>query len=150
MKKIKYIRSFGAIGACIGTISAEFLVMFYQVINVRKELDLKKMMKLLFKYLIKGLIMFVYIIVIGLIVNKVYLKLIIQVGGAIILYFLMCKDYILYDFLGKKKRECYLIQFSLFCFLYFLVINKLIPDKRTINARNANFTQSICIQKSPP
>lgn len=99
-----FIRSFGAIGACIGTISAEFLVMFYQVINVRKELDLKKMMKLLFKYLIKGLIMFVYIIVIGLIVNKVYLKLIIQVGGAIILYFLMCKDYILYDFLGKKKR----------------------------------------------
>jgi hypothetical protein len=37
-----FIKKFGAIGACIGTVAAEFTVMLYQVIATRKEISYKK------------------------------------------------------------------------------------------------------------
>lgn len=45
-----FIPRYGATGACIGTIAAEFSVMFYQIYSTRKDLN--------YKYLIKQLLLF--------------------------------------------------------------------------------------------
>lgn len=98
------IKKFGALGACVGTITAEFSVMFYQLVKVRKEIDILNMIKLLFKYTIKGLLMFIVIINIGKLITNIYIKLLIQIISAIIIYFILCHKYIINDFLGRKNN----------------------------------------------
>ena len=56
-----FIPKFAAIGACIGTIIAEFFVMFYQMISVRKALPVGKYYKFSIAYLIKSLLMYAII-----------------------------------------------------------------------------------------
>lgn len=99
-----FIRKFGALGACIGTVAAEFSVMLYQLIRVRNDIDILKMFKILCKYLFKGLIMFVIIFIIGKFINNIYIKLISQILIAVTIYFLLCRKYIIYDFLGRNKN----------------------------------------------
>ena len=48
-----FIKSLGAIGACIGTIAAEASVMFYQIIATRKAIDYKKVFLSIFALIIK-------------------------------------------------------------------------------------------------
>lgn len=99
-----FIPKFGAYGACIGTVAAEFSVMFYQLIKVRKEIDIVKMFKLLTSYIFKGFIMLLTIIFIPELINNKVISLIIQFVVAIIVYFLLNYKYILFDFLGLKMK----------------------------------------------
>ncbi len=55
------IPKYGVIGATIGTIFAEFSVMLYQTIAVRKELEIKKYLIHPLKYTISGIIMYIII-----------------------------------------------------------------------------------------
>lgn len=98
------IRKYGAVGACIGTIVAEFSVMLYQIIKTREIIDFKLNIRNLLKYMLKGIIIYIYIIIMNTIgINNVYIKLFIQILGSMIIYFVLNMSYIKYDFLGRKK-----------------------------------------------
>ena len=98
------IRTYGAVGACIGTIVAEFSVMLYQIIKTREIIDFKLNIRNLLKYMLKGIIIYIYIIILNNVgINNVYIKLFIQVLGSVIIYFMFNIRYIRYDFLGRKK-----------------------------------------------
>lgn len=53
------MRRYQAVGACIGTILAEFFVMFYQTMMVGKELPIFNYIKISITYLLKSIIMFI-------------------------------------------------------------------------------------------
>ena len=97
------IKSYGAYGACVGTILAEFLLMFYQVINTKNDIDYRKVLTILFKYFCKSVIIGILIFIFGYFINNIMLKLILQIAITIILYILLNYKYIKYDFLGKKE-----------------------------------------------
>ena len=98
------IRKYGAVGACIGTIVAEFFVMLYQIIKTREIIDFRLNIRNLLKYMLKGIIIYIYIIIMNNIgINNVYIKLFIQILGSMIIYFVLNISYIKYDFLGRKK-----------------------------------------------
>ena len=100
------IRKYGAVGACIGTIVAEFSVMLYQIIKTREIIDFKLNIMNLLKYMLKGIIIYIYIYIIilnNIGINNVYIKLFIQILGSMIIYFVLNMSYIKYDFLGRKK-----------------------------------------------
>ena len=98
------IRKYGAVGACIGTIVAEFSVMLYQIIKTREIIDFKLNTRNLLKYMLKGIIIYIYIIILNNIgINNMYIKLFMQVLGSVIIYFMLNIRYIRYDFLGRKK-----------------------------------------------
>ena len=55
-----FIPKFASIGACFGTIVAEFIVMAYQTFVVRKNLPIKKYLQNIAPFFIKSLIMFCF------------------------------------------------------------------------------------------
>ena len=101
---IIFIKKYGAYGACIGTICAEFTVMIYQVIKTINIIDYKQMICILFNYTIKSFIMVSIIYLLGHFIGNIYLKLALQIITAIIVYFILNYKYIIYDFLGKKAK----------------------------------------------
>lgn len=90
-----FIPRFSSLGACIGTIMAEFVVMFYQTYVLRKELNIKKYLKDSSTFLIKSLIMFIIVILIGKIIedNK-FIRIIVQVSVGILIYIILNIRYI--------------------------------------------------------
>ena len=99
-----FIKKYGALGACIGTIAAEFTVMLYQVISTRKVINYFKVFKIGVPFFIQSVIVGIIIYSIGLVISNIYLKLAIQVVIAIIIYIIINHDYIIYDFFGRKKK----------------------------------------------
>ena len=89
------INKYNAIGACIATIFAEFFVMIYQVIKVRKEISINKYIKISLIYFLKALIMFVMVININYLQLNVMIKLIIQITSGIIIYGILNYNYII-------------------------------------------------------
>lgn len=88
------IPKFQSIGACIGTILAEFTVMFYQTLSVRGELNISKYLKEILPFFLKTIIMFVIIYSINFInINKV-IKLGIQVIAGVGIYLIINIRYI--------------------------------------------------------
>ncbi len=96
------IPKYGAYGACIGTLVAEFSVMIYQIIKTKKELDFSKVFNTMFIYVTKALIMSAFIIIIGLLIKNLYIKLILQLLIACVVYVIFNYKYIIYDFFGRK------------------------------------------------
>lgn len=93
-----FITKYGAVGACIGTISAEFIVMFYQSWVIRKELNLLKYIKDSIKFIIRSIIMFIIIIAIGKVLPiDGLLKICFQIVIAVTVYGLLNIKYIYYD-----------------------------------------------------
>ncbi len=89
-----FIPKLGSIGACIGTIAAEFIVMLYQTISVRKELNIKKYIKNITPFFIKSLIMFIFIYpIVFLNINSIT-KIIFQILLGGLIYILLNFKYI--------------------------------------------------------
>lgn len=80
------IRRFGAIGASIGTVVAEFSVTAVQAYFVRKDFNLLKIIKLSKNYLISSVIMFIICSLLGYIKIKGSAILIIQVFAGVMTY----------------------------------------------------------------
>lgn len=99
-----FIKKYGALGACIGTIAAEFTVMLYQVVSTRRVINYFKVFKIGMPFFIQSVIVGIIIYSIGLVISNIYLKLAIQVVIAIIIYIIINHDYIIYDFFGRKKK----------------------------------------------
>lgn len=102
---IMFIRKFGSIGACIGTIFTELVIMLYQVINTRKNINYKNIFLQLFSFIFSALIMSVSIIFIGYFIKNLILKFIVQISISIVIYFILTYKYILFDFLGIKEKK---------------------------------------------
>ena len=98
-----FIPKYNSIGACIGTITAEFVVMFYQSWVVRKELPLKEYIQSTRRIFINSVIMFIIIILVGKIfTNNIIIKVIVQVFVGIHIYILLNIKYIFFS-LGLNR-----------------------------------------------
>ena len=96
------IPKLASIGASIGTVIAESVVMIYQAILVRKELPIYNYIKRIFGFLAKSIIMFLCIYFLKFLpLSDIYL-LTIQVLLGIIIYSLLNKKYI-YEVLGIEN-----------------------------------------------
>ncbi len=99
-----FIEMYGSYGACIGTLSTEFVVMLYQILKTRKEINYKKMLKDLLITLLKGTIMAIIIYIVGLLIPNVYTKLISQILLGISIYFALNYHYIIGEFFNKEGK----------------------------------------------
>ena len=97
------INKFGAYGACIGTIAAEYFVMLYQTIKVKSELNISGYSKLLFKCLIKDVGIMVIAYSFGKLFDVIHVRLMVQIFLAILLYVGLNYRFIVFEFLGKKN-----------------------------------------------
>lgn len=102
------IPNFGALGAVLGTILAEFTVAFVQTIMVRKELDFILYMKNGFPFLLFGIIMFIIVRICGNIEFSSIIILALQIAiGAIVYltfsltYLIITKNQMTIDLLSK-------------------------------------------------
>lgn len=100
-----FIPLFGAIGACIGTIAAEFSIVVYQTIFVRKELEIKKYFLTYFIMLVKGALGMILIYLSGRWVEGQVLRVSIQATVFVISFIILNKNLIFKEFLGLKKRK---------------------------------------------
>lgn len=100
-----FIKKFGAYGACIGTILAEFIVMLYQIIFTKNVIDYSKVFSVFGEYVFKSIVMIIEIILIGKIVENLYVRLIVQVAVSVVTYILINYKYIKYDFLGVSNEK---------------------------------------------
>lgn len=108
-----FIPKFYSIGACIGTIAAEAIVMIYQTLSVRRELPLGLYFKKIIPYFIKAFIMFIIIYPLNLIEMNSMIRLLLQVIIGGIIYFILNFKYILslininkiLSKLGLKRRK---------------------------------------------
>ena len=82
------INLYGAIGAAIGTVIAEFIVSFSQLIFLRKKLNIVKMLIACKDYLIASLIMFLCCIPISYFINSNFICIIVNVGVGAFIYLL--------------------------------------------------------------
>lgn len=89
-----FIPMYGSIGACIGTIAAEFLVMFIQVFFIRKELPIKQYIIDIIPFLLKSLIMLLFVYSINYLKITALIKIIIQIIIGCSVYSILNLNYI--------------------------------------------------------
>ena len=99
------ISKFGAYGACVGTIAAEYFVMIHQTIKIKSELDIKRYSVLLLECLIKDIGIMVIAYSFGKLFSNIYIRLIAQISLAVLLFFGLNYRYIVFGFLGKKNAN---------------------------------------------
>lgn len=95
------IGRYGAYGACIGTVAAEYFVMLYQTICVRKELDIFKYAKLLVEDLVSAGIIMGIASCVGRFFTTAVNRLIVNILVAVLLFIVLYSKYILREFLGR-------------------------------------------------
>lgn len=85
-----FIKSLGAIGACIGTIAAEASVMFYQIVATRKSIDYKKVFLSIFALIIKcAIAASICVVLVNLLKVQGILKIILALSVFSVLYILV-------------------------------------------------------------
>ena len=105
---ISLIWKYGAIGASIGTVIAEFMVTAVQMYFVRKDFNIWKIVKSSKNYLMASLIMFVICLVIRSIVRKPYFSMALQVIIGMISYLtilLVLEDKFIYDIIDRIRKK---------------------------------------------
>ena len=100
---INFIPRYGATGAGIGTIAAEFTVMLYQIIATKNIVNYFEVFKIGIPFFIQSIIIGVFISFIGNMINTTFTKIIVQIIIAIIIYVMINHNYIIYDFFGRQK-----------------------------------------------
>ncbi len=88
------IPKYASIGACYGTIAAEFIVMFYQTFSIKSELPIKKYLNDILPFFIKALIMFGFVMLIGMLHFERIYVILLQVLIGFIIYFILNYKYI--------------------------------------------------------
>ena len=91
---LAFIPKFGSIGACYGTILAEFFVMLYQLVSLRDELPISTYLKEILPYFIKSIIMFSIILLINYLDIKNAYIIILQILCGIFIYFILNIKYV--------------------------------------------------------
>lgn len=103
------IPKYESVGAAIGTIFAEFFVMFYQILAVRNELPVIEYLKNVSIFFAKSLIMFFFVLLIKLFKLSPILTIILQITIGGLIYVLLNIKYIneiidIKKILNKKIR----------------------------------------------
>ena len=96
------IPRFGAIGACVGTVLAEFYVMLYQSIICRTELELKKYMVLLLKYSLHSVFIILVAYLAAYKFDNHLISLFVKFTVSILLFVIIERKFLWYSFLGRK------------------------------------------------
>lgn len=102
------IWNYGALGASIGTVVAEFTVTLVQIIIVRKEFEFKKIFKLAINYIIASIIMFIVCKIVSVIPLNEIISLIIQVLAGIATYgliLIILKEKFVLNILRQLKEK---------------------------------------------
>lgn len=97
------IPKYASYGASIGTIVAEFIVMLYQIMMTKNDLNYRRIGFIGIKYFIKSVIMGSVIYIIGYFIDNSLIKLLIQILVAGVIYFICTYKYIKNDFFGKNN-----------------------------------------------
>lgn len=101
-----FIPKLGAVGAAIGTVIAELLVFLIQIIFIYKILDKLKLIKLFFKYLLCGVLMFLACYLVGVQLGATFLSTVIQIIIGMLVYFailFVIEDKFLLNVMDKGK-----------------------------------------------
>ena len=99
------IGKYDSYGACVGTIVAEYFVMLYQTIKVKAELEIGKYSVLLFEFIIKDVGIMVIAYSFGKLFGSIYIRLIVELFLAVLLFLGLNYKYIVFEFLGKEKAN---------------------------------------------
>ncbi len=83
------IPKYGAIGAIVSSVMAEFLILFIQLNDIKKEVDIHIVYQGCLKYILFGLIMFVPIYVIGIKLSSTIITTFLQVICGTIIYIIL-------------------------------------------------------------
>lgn len=105
---ISLIWNYGAIGASIGTVIAEFTVTLVQMFFIRKDFNIWKIIKSSRNYLFASGIMFVVCLVIKSIVRKPYFSMALQVaiGGIVYLTILIIlEDKFVFEIIDRIRKK---------------------------------------------
>ena len=97
-----FINLYGAVGACIGTILAEFAIAIFQTISVWNDLDITIYISDLLLNIIKAILMGIIIVCIAHFIKPIIVRIILDIFVAIILFVVMDREYIFNIFLCKK------------------------------------------------
>jgi len=99
------IKHFASIGASIATVIAEFAVTLTQFVLIRKEIKIKDVIKITYKYIIASIVMFIFSTMIGYFIDNNLLSIIIQCSISIFIYFsllIILKD----ELIMKLMKKC--------------------------------------------
>ena len=105
------IPKFNSIGASIGTVLAEFTVMFIQTISIKKYLPIQEYVKNNYKFLVKAIIMFCVLYHLNFVNMNKIINMILQIGVGIIIYYILNYRYIFklinFDkiFINRRKDD---------------------------------------------
>ena len=102
------IWKYGAIGAAIGTILAEFIVTTIQFYFVRREIKISKVLLISKKYLISGLLMFAVCYTMGRFINTGKILIVVQVLVGAFIYLgslIVLKERFVFDFMNSFKNK---------------------------------------------
>lgn len=98
-----FIKKYGAVGACIGTIIAEFSIAIYQTVFVFKELQIPAYIRDLVKSLAAACFAGIVIASLRLLISQMILRILLQVLIAVGILLITDRKFILTEFLGIKK-----------------------------------------------
>lgn len=98
------IGRYGAYGACVGTVLAEYFVAIYQSIRTRKQLPYNKFLKTLLVAFAKAFAVIVPSYFIAIHIHSISVRLVVKIGIAALLFLLLNKNYIK-EFLGVKMKS---------------------------------------------
>ena len=103
-----FIKNLASIGASIATVIAELSVTLTQFILIRKEIEIKDIFKISYKYIISSIIMFAFSIIIGYFISNNIFSIIVQAISSICIYFallLLMKDDVIFDGISMIKER---------------------------------------------
>lgn len=97
-----FIPKFGCAGACIGTVCAEFLVMFFHIYFSSKFINMKELLNHNIWFIMSGFLMFISVFLVGNLFSNRLIRILLQVLLGIVVYFFLNFDYIK-GFIKNKK-----------------------------------------------
>ena len=96
-----------SIGACIATVVSQLVVDIMQLHYVKKEINLKYMLRLSYKYIFAGLIMLTGCMAVRLVLSG-FICMIVQIIVGIVIYFgilIYFKDKFIYMLINKVREK---------------------------------------------
>lgn len=102
---IMLVSHFGGIGAAYATLITEGTVMIYQTFKSRDQLDIKLLIKDSYIFMLLGIIMLFLVKSVGLLIEDIIIKLIVQIFVGAICYFLLSLIY--FYFFRRKDFDNY-------------------------------------------
>ena len=103
-----FIRLWGAVGASIATVIAEFTVTIVQCYMVREEINSLEIIKMMKKYVIASIVMLIMSLIVGKIINNSIISIICQIIVSGVVYFvllLILKDKIVKEGMKLLKSK---------------------------------------------